>query len=267
MLENLDPSKRLRRKEWEERREALYRRLKTLQALACHAGMPTIVLFEGWEVAGKGPCIAALTEALDPRGFKAWPIRAAQAHELDYPWLWRFWMKLPPRGEIAIFDRSWYRRPLVERFEGPLPEDESRLALRDIVDLERTLADDGYVIVKIWLHIGQDEQRRRLRLREKRSPGTRQARSWEQNRRYEAHLLVAEETVAGTKTAWAPWTVVEATDPFYAWWQVCETAAAAMADGLQARGIDPERIDEQLLAGADGVIVPCPGYGDVVPVR
>ena len=266
MLENLDPSKKLRRKEWDERREPLYRRLKTLQAAACRAGMPVIVLFEGWDVAGKGPCIAALTQALDPRGFKAWPIRAAQAHELDFPWLWRFWMKLPARGEIAIFDRSWYRRPLTERIEEPLSEDECRLVLRDIGDLERTLADGGYVIVKIWLHIGQDEQRRRLRLRAKHSPGARQPRSWEQNRRYEEYLLAAEETVVGTKTTWAPWTVVEATDPFYAWWQVGETVAAAMADGLQARGIDPERMDGQMLA-ADGASVQCADYWDEVPVR
>jgi polyphosphate kinase 2 (PPK2 family) len=205
MLENLDPSKKLKRKEWEERREPLYRRLKVLQAAACRADVPVIVLFEGWDVAGKGPCIAALTQALDPRGFKAWPIRQPQAQELNYPWLWRFWLKLPPRGEIAIFDRSWYRRPLAERIETPLSEEECRLALRDIADLERTLADDGYGLVKIWLHIGQDEQRRRLRLRAKRDPELRQARSLEQNRRYEEYLLAAEETLAHTNTAWARW--------------------------------------------------------------
>ena len=256
MLESLDPSKKLKHKEWDERREPLYRRLKALQAASGRAGMPVIVLFEGWDVAGKGPCIAALTQALDPRGFKAWPIRPAQAHELNYPWLWRFWMKLPPRGEIAIFDRSWYRRPLVERIEGPLSEDECRLALRDIVDLERTLTDDRYVLVKIWLHISQDEQRRRLRLRAKHAPETRQARSLDQNRRYEEYLLAAEETLARTGSGWAPWTVVEATDPFYAWWQVCETTAAAMADGLQARGIDLDRLGEQMLADEDEAGVP-----------
>jgi polyphosphate kinase 2 (PPK2 family) len=260
MLENIDPANRLKRKEWDERREPLYRRLKALQIGACRAGMPVIVIFEGWDVAGKGPCIAALTQALDPRGFKAWSIRAAQAHEMDFPWLWRFWLKLPARGEIAIFDRSWYRRPLVERIEDPLADDEYRLALRDIADLERALADDGYVIVKIWLHIGQDEQRRRLKLREKRSPGARQERSWEQNRRYEAYLLAAEETVAGTQTTWAPWTVVEATDPCYAWWQVCETVAAAMAAGLQARGVDPDALDEQALG------IPCAALADDIDI-
>lgn len=268
MLESLDPTKRLKRKEWEERRGPLYRRLKVLQAAACRAGIPVTVLFEGWDVAGKGPCIATLTQALDPRGFKVWPIRAAQAHEQDYPWLWRFWMKLPPRGEIAIFDRSWYRRPLAERIEAPLSEEEYRLALRDIGDLERALAEDRYVLVKLWLHIGRDEQRRRLRLRAKRDPGARQARSVEQNRRYEEYLLAAEEALRRTHTAWAPWSVVEATDPVYAWWQVCETVAAAMTNGLLARGIDPDRIDPPMFADGPPMLAgegsaSAPGAGDL----
>jgi polyphosphate kinase 2 (PPK2 family) len=282
MLENLDPTKKLKRKEWEDRREPLYRRLRVLQTAACRAGMPAIVLFEGWDVAGKGPCIAALTQALDPRGFKALPIRPPQAHELNYPWLWRFWMKLPPRGEIAIFDRSWYRRPLAERIERRLCEDDCRLALRDIGDLERTLADDGYLFVKIWLHIGQDEQRRRLRLRAKHDPGARQMRSLEQNRRYEEYLLAVEETLARTHARWAQWTVVEATDPFYAWWQVCETVAGAMAGALQARGVDLDRVDldrvdldrvdldrldDRMLAGEDGVGAPCAGGSDEGSIR
>jgi polyphosphate kinase 2 (PPK2 family) len=112
------------------------------------------------------------------------------------------------------------------------------------------------VLVKIWLHIGQDEQRRRLRLRAKHAPGTRQARSLDQNRRYEEYLLAAEETLARTGSGWAPWTVVEATDPFYAWWQVCETTAAAMADGLQARGIDLDRLGEQVFADGDAAGAP-----------
>ena len=105
MLENLDPSKKLKRKEWDERREPLNRRLKTLQAAACRAGMPVIVLFEGWDVAGKGPCLAALTQALDPRGFKAWPIHPAQAHELNYP------LALALLDETAAARRDRHLRP------------------------------------------------------------------------------------------------------------------------------------------------------------
>lgn len=267
MLENLDPTKKLKRKEWDELREPLHGRLKVLQAAAHRTAMPVIVLFEGWDAAGKGPCIAQLTQALDPGGFAVWQIRSPQPHELNYPWLWRFWMKLPARGRIAIFDRSWYRRSLAERVERPVSDDAGRLAVRDIVDLEQMLAADGYVIVKFWLHIGQDEQRRRLRLREKHSPGAQQARSWEHNRRYAEYLLAAEETLARTKTAWAPWTVVEATDPYYAWWQVCETVAGAMADGLRARGIAPEFTGARAILSEDRSSLLFTGDSKAVPVR
>ena len=96
-----------------------------------------------------------LTQRLDPRGFKVWPIRAARTYEKNRPWLWRFWLKLPKRGQIAIFDRSWYGRVLVERVEEPDTRDEWRKAYRDIVDFERMLADDGHLIIKFWLHISR----------------------------------------------------------------------------------------------------------------
>jgi polyphosphate kinase 2 (PPK2 family) len=257
MLEQLDPTKKLKRREWEALYPPLQRRLHDLQMAACRAGLPVIMLFEGWDTAGKGGCIAALTQALDPRGFKVWPIRAPRPSELDYPWLWRFWIKLPGRGEIAIFDRSWYRRALVERVEGLISEDECRHTLRDIADLEQMLAADGYVIVKFWLHIGQDDQWRRLKLREKRSPAERLLKAWEQNRHYEEYLLAAEEMVARTHTKATPWIIVEATDPFYAWWKVYDTVVGAIAEGLRARGIDPDAVDESSASA-----VPCAGLAN-----
>ncbi len=253
MLEQLDPTKKLKPKEWEALYPPLQHRLRDLQTMASRAGLPVIILFEGWDAAGKGPCMGVLTQALDPRGFKVWPIRAPRPPEISYPWLWRFWMKLPGCGEIAIFDRSWYRRPLVERVEGLISEDECRRALRDITDLEQMLADDGHVIVKLWLHISQDDQRQRLKLRERRSPEGRRGRSWEQNRRYDEFLLAAEEMIGRTNARWASWTVVEATDQLYAWWKTCETVAEAVADGLRRRGIDPDTLGEE--APADGSVV------------
>lgn len=261
MLEQIDPTKKLKRKEWEALGPPLQRRLHDLQIAACRAGMPVIILFEGWEAAGKGPCINALTQTLDPGGFKIWPIRAPRPPEMSYPWLWRFWQKLPRRGEIAIFDRSWYRRTLAERVQGAISEDGNRRALRDIADLEQMLAADGYGIIKLWLHIGQDDQRRRLKLREKRSPEGRLVKAWEQNRRYEEYLLAAEEMIARTNAKAAPWTVVEATDPFYAWWKVCDTVAEAVADGLRARGVDPDAAGGPVAPIGDA---PCAGPEDDV---
>ena len=262
MLEQLDPTAKLKRKEWEALYPPLQRRLHDLQIAACRAGLPVVILFEGWEAAGKGPCVSVLTQALDPRGLTVWPIRAPQPSEMNYPWLWRFWMKLPGRGQIAIFNRSWYRRPLVERVEEALSEDDCRHALRDVADLEQMLAADGHVIVKLWLHISQDDQRRRLKLREKRSPGARLVKAWEQNRRYEEYLLAAEEMIARTNARGTPWTVVEATDPFYAWWKACDTVAEAVAQGLRARGIDPNAASEWDAGAGDVPAAPCVDLAD-----
>jgi polyphosphate kinase 2 (PPK2 family) len=113
------------------------------------------------------------------------------------------------------------------------------------------------VIVKLWLHISQDDQRRRLKLREKLSPEGRRGRSWEQNRRYDEYLLAAEEMIGRTNARWAPWTVVEATDQLYAWWKTCDTVAEAIADGLRGRGIDPDATIEQKAAVGDALTAPC----------
>lgn len=220
--------RRLKRKAWEELRGPLQARLHALQQAARAALMPTIILFEGWDGAGKGASIQVLAETFDPYGFKTWPIRAPRGEEKAYPWLWRFWMKLPARGEIAIFDRSWYSQALsLEQ------EEERRRAYRDIVDLEQMLVNDGHTLVKFWLHIEQEEQRRRLKLRAKHVSAERLAESWAQNRNYKAYARLVEEMLSKTSGPGAAWEVIEAADPHYTWWKVCQTVAEHMAAGLQ----------------------------------
>lgn len=219
----------LKRKAWEELREPLQARLQALQAAASEARVPVIILLEGWDAAGKGASIQALSEALDPRGFKTWSIRAPRGEEHAYPWLWRFWMKLPARGEVAIFDRGWYSQALTLE-----PEDERHCALRDIVDLERLLVEDGHVLVKFWLHIDQAVQRQRLKAREKRLDGVRLAKSWAQNRNYAAYAQAAAEMIEKTRAAGLPWITIEAKDPHFTWWQVCEGVAEGLDGGLRS---------------------------------
>ena len=153
MLEKIDPTKKLSKRQYKAQLPKLQRRLYDLETAAWKSGIPSVILFEGWDAAGKGTAISTLTERLDPRGFKLYPVRAARTYESGRPWLWRFWLKLPNYGEMAIFDRSWYGRVLVERVERLTPEAQWQKAYRDIVDFERTIADDGYVLVKFWLHI------------------------------------------------------------------------------------------------------------------
>jgi len=237
MLEKVDLSKRLSRKDFKARMPALRARLFELQKRCWETGIPSVVVFEGWDAAGKGTSISALTRQLEPRGFQLHPIQAPRTYEKHMPWLWRFWIKLPNYGQMAIFDRSWYGRVLVERVEGLTPESEWRTAYRDIVDFERTITDDGYVVVKFWLHISKEEQRRRFKVLE-RDPLTAwhvQPEDWEHHRKYDDYLLAVEEMLERTETEWAPWTIVEATDRRWAQVKIFETIIRFLDEALQRR--------------------------------
>ncbi len=248
MLEKIDLNKKLSKKEYKQQLPKLQRRLYDLETAAWKAGIPSIILFEGWDAAGKGTTIATLTQRLDPRGFKLYPIRGARTYEKMHPWLWRFWLKLPNYGEMAIFDRSWYGRLLVERVEGLTPKREWRKAYRDIVDFEQTITADGYVLVKFWLHISEKEQRRRFKLLEKAPLKSWQVteEDWEHHRKYDKYLLAVEEMLERTETEWGPWTIVEATSRWWARVKVFNTIINGLAERLEAVGALPEA-----LAGED----------------
>lgn len=248
MLENIDLSKKLSKKEYKKQLPRLQRKLYDLETAAWKAGVPSIILFEGWDAAGKGTAIRTLTQRLDPRGFKLYPIRAARTFEKMHPWLWRFWLKLPNYGEMAIFDRSWYGRVLVERVEGLTPERDWRKGYRDIVDFEQTLSADGYVLVKFWLHIDKKEQRRRFKLLEKDLLKSWQVteEDWEHHRKYDEYLLAVEEMLERTETEWGPWTIVEATNRWWARVKIFNTIIDALATRLDEIGKTTE-----VLAGED----------------
>ncbi|MBN1259891.1 MAG: UDP-galactose-lipid carrier transferase [Anaerolineae bacterium] len=238
MLEKVDLAKKLPKKQYKTLIPQLRRRLYDLQKACWDAGIPSIVLFEGWDAAGKGTSINLLTQRLDPRGFKLHAIQAPRTYETHMPWLWRFWLKLPNYGEMAIFDRSWYGRVLVERVEGFTPPELWRKAYRDIVNLERTLADDDYKIVKFFLHISKTEQRRRFKKLEK-DPLERwhvQDEDWEHHEKYDQYVLAIEEMLERTDTEWGPWTIVEATNRYWARTRIFETIIAALEEALQEHG-------------------------------
>jgi AMP-polyphosphate phosphotransferase len=239
MLEKIDLNKTLPKTDFKRimprRRERLY----SLQKASWDAGLPVILVFEGWDAAGKGTTIRALTEHLDPRGFKLYPIRAARTYEKKRPWLWRFWTKLPARGEIAIFDRSWYGRVLVERVENLIPESEWRRGYRDIMDFERTLADDGHLILKFFLHISKQEQKRRFDklLKDPMTAWKVAPEDWDHHRRYDEWELAYEEMFERTDSEWGPWTIVEATDRRFTQAKIFQTVIGALEERL---GLSPE---------------------------
>jgi len=233
MLENVNLKKKLSRAEYKRLLPGLQKRLYDLEKACWDQGVPSIVVFEGWDAAGKGTAIAAVTQRLDPRGFKLYPIAAPRTYELQRPWLWRFWLRVPNRGEMVIFDHSWYGRVLEERVEKTIPEKEWRAAYRDIEEFERMLADDGVIILKFFLHIDKKTQKKRLQALESdpleswRVTGA----DWARHKKYDEYLAAAEEMLELTDSEYGPWTIVEATSKWHARRKVFDT----MIDAIESR--------------------------------
>jgi len=237
MLEMVDLGKSLDKADYEKSYRAARDRLARLQRRIYEEHVPVLVVLEGWDAAGKGDAIEKLVGRLDPRGYRVHAIHAPTPEEALRPFLWRFWIRTPGHGEIAIFDRSWYHRVLVDRVEGDAPRRVWQQAYAEINAFERMLADDGTLLVKFWLHISAEEQKRRFKKLE-RSKFDRwrvTKEDWRAHRRYPAYLDAAEEMLERTSTAVAPWVVVEATDKYYRRLKVFEETARAMEAALAAR--------------------------------
>ena len=234
MLENVDLSLGLSKSEYKARLSVLQGRLHQLQRACRQAELATIVVFEGWDAAGKGTSIRKLTEKLEPRACEVHDIHAPRTYEMQMPWMWRFWTLLPNWGHMAIFDRSWYGRVLIERVEELTPERVCKRSFRDIVLFERALAHGRYLIVKFFLHIDRKEQKRRLKALEA-DPKVSwmvEPEDWHRHKRYGEYLLATEEMLERTETEWGPWTIVESTDGRWARIKVFETLIRRMEEGL-----------------------------------
>ncbi len=234
MLENVNLQRKLSKEEYRRALPALQRRLYDLEKACWDNGIPSALIFEGWEAAGKGGSISALTQRLDPRGFKLYTITEPRTHETCYPWLRRFWLRSPNKGEMVIMDHSWYFHVLDERIDKTVSAAECRKAFTDIVEFERMLAADGCVFVKFWFHISKDEQRRRFRAIEKDPLEAWQitARDWKRHEQYEDYLEAAEQMLEMTESGFAPWTIIEATSKWYARKKVFDTAISALEAAL-----------------------------------
>lgn len=226
--------------------------------------IPTIIIFEGWGASGKGHMIEKLISELDPRGFKVATIRSADDSELRYPMLHRFWKKLPSKGNIAIFDRSWYREVSTAYIDSTvcveenLPKKMLDRNFSDILEFERLLADDGYVIIKFFLNITKKEQAERFeRLEASKATSWRvTADDWRRNKRYKEYYAAFSDMITRTDTEYAPWRVLDAGDMKATAKAICKLVddrLTAEIAARQAKNSDTNRGKVKDLTISDGI--------------
>ena len=234
ILDAADLTQSLTRELYIRKLEKLQARLSRLSWAAWEMRIATVIVFEGWDAAGKGGCIRRVTTALDPRMFSVVPIAAPTDEERAHHYLWRFWRQLPAAGRVSIFDRSWYGRVLVERVEGFAREDEWQRAYHEINDFEEQLVEHGIVLLKFWIHLSKEEQLRRFKEREsipfKRYKIT--PEDWRNRRKWDAYKSAVNDMICHSSTEYAPWTLVAGEDKKFARIQILKALCNRLEDML-----------------------------------
>lgn len=228
-------NKTLSDENYAEQLKKCQKELSKLHSRLYQAKIPMIIAFEGWDAAGKGGAIKRISSALDPRGYEAIPIAAPDKTELAHHYLWRFWNNIPKTGHIAIFDRTWYGRVMVEKLEGFTPAERCAQAYDEINGFEKELSDSDFIIVKFWIQIDKDEQLRRFT--ERQNTPAKQWKitdeDWRNREKWEQYEAAVNEMLAKTSSAYAPWNVIEANDKKYARIKVLQTVIAAVKSRLK----------------------------------
>lgn len=236
-LENADLSKTIAPDTYKKDLLKYQTRLKELHNIVFRMKIPVIVVFEGWDAAGKGGAIQRLAYPLDPRGFQVFPIAAPEPTELRHHFLWRFWKRLPKDGHIAIYDRSWYGRVMVERIEGFCTENDWKRAYNEMNEFEQELSEWGAVIVKFWVDIDQDTQLERFNDRQN-DPSKNwkiTEEDWRNREKWPLYEEAVSEMLEKTSTKFAPWHIVESVDKKYARIKVLKTVVKAIEKAIDER--------------------------------
>jgi polyphosphate kinase 2 (PPK2 family) len=245
-LDELDLSLTLSRK---EEKKALKRGAKRLTQLRLALGglsgdggigPPVCVVFEGWDASGKGGAITRLVAKMDPRHVRVVQFAAPSPDEKRHHFLWRFWPFLPGWGGMAIFDRSWYGRVLVERVEGFASDEEWGRAYEEIEVFENSLAAEGMILIKFWLHISDAEQLRRFERRQRKplKAWKLTEEDWRNREKRPQYVEAVEEMLARTDRPHAPWDLIAADSKRYARVAVLETVIERIEDGMRRSGLD-----------------------------
>ncbi|MBX3173200.1 MAG: polyphosphate:AMP phosphotransferase [Gemmatimonadaceae bacterium] len=234
-LDSLDGARKLAKATYERELADLQGRLSTLAWQAREARHATVLVFEGWDAAGKGSAIRRVTQAMDPRLYRVVGIAAPTDEERRQHYLWRFWRHVPRDGSLVLFDRSWYGRVLVERVEGFASVPEWDRSYGEINDFESQLTGHGATLAKFWLQVSPEEQLRRFRERQrvawKRHKITDE--DWRNREKYPAYLEAVEEMLARCSPPSAPWTLVAANDKRHARISILRTIVGRLEEALR----------------------------------
>lgn len=224
-IQEIKLNKSLDQVTYEKELKKLQKKLRKLQKELHARKIPMIILFEGWDAAGKGGAIKRLTQKLDPRGYEVFSISSPNEEELSKHYLWRFWTKMPANGQIAIFDRSWYGRVMVERVEKLCSPSDWKRAYAEMNDMENTLNANGAIIIKFWIQIDKDTQATRFQERQD-DPKKRwklTSEDWRNRSKWEEYEVAVNEMISHTSTEIAPWNIIEGNDKLYARIKVIDT--------------------------------------------
>ncbi|MCH7323218.1 polyphosphate kinase [Solibacillus sp. MA9] len=238
-LKELDLSLELDKKMYKKKIKMLQYEILNAQQFLFNNKIGLIIVFEGMDAAGKGGAIKRLTERVDPRGLLVTPISAPQPHEKRHHYMHRFWRKLPQHGQIAIFDRSWYGRVLVERIEGFATEKDWKRAYGEINDFEKQLTDEDYIMIKFWIHIDEDEQLKRFneRAHDPYKAWKLTDEDWRNREKFGLYCEAADEMFAKTDTENAPWCLIPGNNKLYARVQVLKEVMAHIEKEVARRGL------------------------------
>lgn len=233
-LHSVDLSKSLTKEEYNRELVYLQKKLSRLHGELYKRRIPLILGFEGWDAGGKGGAIKRLTQALDPRGYQVNPTASPNDLERSHHYLWRFWTKVPKNGHVAIFDRTWYGRVMVERIEGFCSEEEWKRAYKEINDMEYSWVNDGAIVIKFWLQIDKDEQERRFndRMNNPEKQWKITDEDWRNRAKWDQYEEAVDEMLVRTSTTYAPWVIVEGNDKLYARIKVLKTVVDALEKRL-----------------------------------
>jgi polyphosphate:AMP phosphotransferase len=218
VLSKIDLAKIMDPEDYKNELKTCQKRIREIEHEIYMRRIPIVIAYEGWDAAGKGGNIKRMVENLDPRGYDVIPVGVPNDIEKAHHYLWRFWTHLPKAGHIAIFDRTWYGRVLVERIEGFCTCPEWRRAYREINEMEKQLTNFGTILIKFWLQIDKDEQLRRFEDREN-TPAKNYKitqEDWRNRDKWDAYRAAVDEMLFRTNTTYAPWVVVESEDKYYA---------------------------------------------------